>query len=196
MHLQYPQPVGISEVYVSGDVTIHPSAVLAPGVILQAAPGSRIVIEAGACVGMGAVLKAYQGDIEVANGAVLGAGVLVIGCGKIGGNACVGVATTVFNASVDSGVVVPPGSIVGDSTRQVEVLQIKSVPSAAASVEVSVEESPKQPQTAKATEAAAQNGSEPASPQPQNAQVFGQVYVNKLLFTLFPERNLNSRDQD
>ncbi|MEJ6481602.1 transferase [Nostoc punctiforme UO1] len=105
--------------YISGEVTIHPSAVLAPGVILQAAENSKIVIGPGVCIGMGAILQVHEGTLEVEAGANLGAGFLMVGKGKIGANACIGSATTVFNYSVEPGQVVPPGSILGDTSRQI-----------------------------------------------------------------------------
>ncbi len=105
--------------YISGEVTIHPSAVLAPGVILQAAENSKIVIGPGVCIGMGAILQVHEGTLEVETGANLGAGFLMVGKGKIGANACIGSATTVFNYSVEPGQVVPPGSILGDTSRQI-----------------------------------------------------------------------------
>ncbi|MEH2226636.1 transferase [Nostoc sp.] len=108
------------DTYISGEVTIHPSAVLAPGVILQAAVNSKIVIGPGVCIGMGAILQVHEGTLEVEAGANLGAGFLMIGKGKIGANACIGSATTVFNYSVEPEQVVPPGSILGDTSRQIE----------------------------------------------------------------------------
>jgi carbon dioxide concentrating mechanism protein CcmN len=105
--------------YISGEVTIHPSAVLAPGVILQAAENSKIIIGPGVCVGMGAILQVHEGTLEVEAGANLGAGFLMVGKGKIGANACIGSATTVFNYSVEPGQVVPSGSILGDTSRQI-----------------------------------------------------------------------------
>ncbi|MEH2348363.1 MAG: transferase [Nostoc sp.] len=105
--------------YISGEVTIHPSAVLAPGVILQAAENSNIVIGPGVCIGMGAILQVHEGTLEVEAGANLGAGFLMVGKGKIGANACIGSATTVFNYSVEPGQVVPPGSILGDTSRKI-----------------------------------------------------------------------------
>ncbi|MEH2084651.1 MAG: transferase [Nostoc sp.] len=107
------------DTYISGEVTIHPSAVLAPGVILQAAVNSKIVIGPGVCIGMGAILQVHEGTLEVEAGANLGAGFLMIGKGKIGANACIGSATTVFNYSVEPGQVIPPGSILGDTSRQI-----------------------------------------------------------------------------
>ncbi|TBR60104.1 transferase [Mastigocladus laminosus UU774] len=103
--------------YISGEVIIHPSAVIAPGVILQAAPSSKIIIGSGVCIGMGSILKVHEGTLEVETGANLGAGFLMIGSGKIGANACIGSATTVFNCSVEPGQVVAPGSVLGDNSR-------------------------------------------------------------------------------
>jgi carbon dioxide concentrating mechanism protein CcmN len=99
------------ESYISGEVIISPSAVIALGVILQAAPNSKIIIGAGVCVGMGSILQVHAGSLEIESGASLGAGFLMVGAGKIGANACIGAATTVFECSVASGQVVPPGSI-------------------------------------------------------------------------------------
>jgi carbon dioxide concentrating mechanism protein CcmN len=105
--------------YISGEVIIHPSAVIAPGVILQAAPNSKIIIGQGVCIGMGSILHVHEGTLEVESGASLGAGFLMVGEGKIGANACIGSATTVFNCSVEAGQVIPPGSILGDTSRRV-----------------------------------------------------------------------------
>ncbi|BAY19133.1 hexapeptide repeat-containing transferase [Anabaenopsis circularis NIES-21] len=111
------------EPYISGDVTIHPSAVLAPGVILQAATNSKIIIGTGVCIGMGSILQVNEGTLEVEAGANLGAGFLMVGAGKIGTNACIGAATTVFNCSVEPGRVVPPSSVLGDTSRQISLSQ-------------------------------------------------------------------------
>lgn len=105
--------------YISGEVTIHPSAVLAPGVILQAAVNSKIIIGPGVCIGMGAILQVHEGTLEVEAGANLGAGFLMVGKGKIGANACIGSATTIFNYSVEPEQVIAPGSILGDTSRQI-----------------------------------------------------------------------------
>ncbi|MEA5579134.1 transferase [Anabaena sp. UHCC 0451] len=106
--------------YISGEVNIHPSAVIAPGVILQAATNSKIIIGPGVCVGMGSILQVNEGILEIEAGANLGAGFLMIGQGKIGASACIGAATTVFNCSVAPQQVVAPGSILGDSSRQID----------------------------------------------------------------------------
>ncbi|QNP30186.1 transferase [Cylindrospermopsis curvispora] len=104
--------------YISGEVNIDPSAVIAPGVILQAALNSKIIIGPGVCIGMGSILQVSHGILEIEMGASLGAGFLMVGEGKIGANACIGSGTTVFNYSVAAQQVIPAGSILGDSSRQ------------------------------------------------------------------------------
>ena len=101
------------DIHISGEVSIHQTAVIAPGVILQAAPNSKIIIAAGVCIGMGSILQAARGMIVIGAGANLGAGFLMVGAGTIGENACVGAASTVFNSSVAPGEIVAPGSILG-----------------------------------------------------------------------------------
>jgi carbon dioxide concentrating mechanism protein CcmN len=114
--------------YISGEVNIHPSAVLAPGVILQAATNSRIIIGPGVCIGMGSILQVNEGTLEVEAGANLGAGFLMVGAGKIGANACIGAATTVFNCSIEPGTVVPPSSVLGDTSRHISSTQPQEPP--------------------------------------------------------------------
>ncbi len=120
MYLPPLQAMHDSQVYISGDVTIHPNAAIAPGVLLQASPGSSIIIAAGACIGMGAVLHSYDGILEIQEGASLGAGVLMVGAGIIGTNACIGSQCTLLNTSVETKILVPSGSVLGDGSRQVQ----------------------------------------------------------------------------
>ncbi|MEB3217290.1 MAG: transferase [Nostocales cyanobacterium 94392] len=105
------------ETFFSGEVIVHASAVIAPGVIMQAAPNSKIIIGSGVCIGMGSILQVDAGILEIESGANLGAGFLMVGAGKIGVNACIGSATTVFRACVEAGRVVPAGSVIGDNSR-------------------------------------------------------------------------------
>ena len=118
MPLPLIQPPTGSDVSIVGEVIIHEGAVIAPGTILQAAPNCRIIIHSGACIGMGTLINAYKGDIEIESGAMLGAGVLVVGQGRIGQNVCLGSCTTVINASVESGSTVEAGALIGDTSRQ------------------------------------------------------------------------------
>jgi carbon dioxide concentrating mechanism protein CcmN len=121
MYLPPLEPIANADIRVSGDVKIHPSAVLAPGTILQAAPNSKIVIGADVCIGMGTIVNAYQGLVEIESGVILGAGVLIIGNCQIGRNACIGSATTIFNASVEAMTVVLSGSLIGDNSRSIRL---------------------------------------------------------------------------
>ena len=137
--------------YISGEVTIHPSAVLAPGVILQAAVNSKIIIGPGVCIGMGSIIQVSEGSIEVEAGANLGAGFLMLGKGKIGANACIGSATTVYNCSIGPGLVIAPGSILGDTSRRVEVTTPQESP-AEHGVNASTEQQPEAKNSLEANE--------------------------------------------
>jgi carbon dioxide concentrating mechanism protein CcmN len=116
-----PQNVTFEAAHVSGNVTIDPSAAIAPGCIFQAAPDCEIRIESGVCVGMGVIVQAYGGTIVIESGVMLGSGVLIVGACAIHRHACLGVATTVFNASVEEFLIVPAGSILGDTSRQIDL---------------------------------------------------------------------------
>lgn len=117
MYLPPLQPVANSDIRICGDVDIHPTASIAPGVILQAAPNSQIIIGIDACIGMGVIISAYGGVVSIDHGATLGSGVLIIGSSQIGSNACIGTASTIFNSSVDAMAVIKPGTILGDVSR-------------------------------------------------------------------------------
>jgi carbon dioxide concentrating mechanism protein CcmN len=112
------QPINTEQYCMSGDVTIFPGAAIAPGVLLQADVGSRIVIRAGVCVGLGCVIHASHGTITINDGANLGAGVLLIGDVTIGARACLGAAVTVINSSVAARAILESGTVVGDRSRR------------------------------------------------------------------------------
>ncbi|WP_017305979.1 hypothetical protein [Spirulina subsalsa] len=217
MPLQPLQLVDTPTVRINGDVTIHPSAAIAPGVILQAAPQSRIIIAAGACIGMGVILNAYQGIIELEAGVSLGPGVLIIGQCKIGANTCVGGATTIYNANVPKLQVIPAGSLIGDPSRQVVIaetpaLEPSPVESSAAessslTEDLWSEDSPSEEPspwtegelqtTAPNPEASEFLQDSEESLKPPGTPVFGKVYVNQLLLTLFPQgHSLNQRNSE
>ncbi|MBD2100455.1 transferase [Leptolyngbya sp. FACHB-261] len=147
--------------YISGDVTVDPSVGIAPGVMIQAAPNSRIVIAAGVCIGMGSVLHAREGTLVIEAGATLGAGVLVVGQSKIGANACIGSATTIINSSVAAGEVVPPGSLIGDTSRQLKVIAPVANGVVAAEVIADKGASASQPSESQPLEQLEQKDSEP-----------------------------------
>lgn len=218
IHLPPPQPVLNKDIRISGDVEIHPTASIAPGVILQAAPDCRIKIGADVCIGMGVIINASQGSIEIANGAILGSGVLIIGECQIGNNACIGTAVTIFQVNVEATQVVQPGSILGDASRKVDLeLNSPQKQSSNSSVKQGSQSKPSrvgsngfyspQSQAKKATVKTPEP--QPTTPQtppipttetvvtpevkPKNTPVVGRVYINQLLVTLFPHnKDLNS----
>ena len=116
------EPISTAQNYcVSGDVAIYAGVAIAPGVLLQADVGSRIVIRSGVCIGLGCVIHAHQGTITIHEGANLGAGVLLIGDVTIGARACLGAAVTVLNSAIDAGKIVESGLVIGDQSRRVGI---------------------------------------------------------------------------
>ncbi|MGB3137832.1 MAG: hypothetical protein WBB18_13600 [Nodosilinea sp.] len=108
-----PSPDG----YIQGNVDLAPGVAVAPGVLLGAAPGCRLVIAAGVCLGASAVVQARQGDLMLEIGVSLGSGVLVVGHGTIGQHTCIGANSTVINPSLGASQVLAPGSLVGDPSQ-------------------------------------------------------------------------------
>lgn len=186
LHLQ---PISTSHYYVNGDVTIQAGVAIAPGVLLQADPNSRIIVKTGACIGLGAVLHAQNGVLEVGEGANIGAEVLLIGQVTIGANACVGVATTVFNSAVGWGQIIPPGSLIGDTGRspqaalEAEPLQATDTVTYPAPASPGI--TPTAPEPPGVIEPIGEN---PGAVENPGMNVYGQVYVNQLLVKMFPHR--------
>lgn len=180
MRLSAIRPITNSEVYIFGNVTIDQGVIIAPGVILQAAPESSIVIKAGACLGMGTIITASGGTIEIEAGVILGAGVLIVGQGRIGSNACIGSATTIFNSSIEPSTLILAGSLIGAPSIEMT-----------ATLESPIKEKVEDPWIEPATTEQNNQIVSPTSqhqPEPTKTPVVGQVYINQLLVTLFPER--------
>ena len=219
IYLPPPQPILNKDIRISGDVEIHPTASLAPGVILQAASNSRIVIGADVCIGMGVIINACKGSVEIGDGAILGAGVLIIGESKIGNSSCIGTSTTIFRQNVASMAVVEPGSILGDTSRQMNLeesekttktdAQSQSEPPKSSSSQKSQKTSSNYYYAAQTNQATADNSHQEQnsdsipeveiSVEPQvekeKVPVVGQVYINELLVTLFPHNKGSSPNQ-
>lgn len=117
MHLPSRSPINQTDISICGDVVIHPTAAIAPGVLLQADRDSQLTIAAGVCIGMGAILHVYQGTLVIEAEVVIGSGALVLGSGTIGTGACIGQAATVFETSLNPHQVVLPGEVMGDCSR-------------------------------------------------------------------------------
>lgn len=204
MRLPPVQIVSQSEYFVSGDVSIHETAVVAPGVVLQAAPNSQILIGAGSCIGMGTVINAYAGIVDIESAVTLGPGVLIMGRSTVGQGACVGTKTTIINISIEPLTMVAPGSLLGDTSRAWQpetVSPAAEIPSPWDTEDV-VEESLPVPESPVEIEPEPELPSEPAiAPEfvvtadtilKEKQPVVGQVYINQLLITLFPERQRTS----
>lgn len=210
MYLPLLQPISKAHFYVSGDVTIDECAAIAPGVILQADSDSRIIIAANVCIGMGAIVHAHQGTIEIESGVNLGAGVLIVGKCKIAANACVGAATTIFNSDIAAEQVVKAGSLIGDPSRlAVDPTPEKETSNGAqapviSSVEAIAQQTNSPPQTPEPTEAPPaatdpNEGTQIAAELEANSPtiVYSQRHLNRLMLTLFPNgRYFRSSNQN
>ena len=207
MHLPTLPLISNSHVYVEGDVSIDGSAAIAAGVILRAAPESKIIIAAGVCIGSGSILHAYRGTLEVEAGANLGAGVLIVGKGKIGANACIGAIATIWNDSIEPWQIVPPGSVIGDKSRQVVEAPLTSASTSPPSLDASDTPSASTSTTDReslngqvaynSVVVSADTTDEDSSTKPEaeapsleaGKSVYGQGNLDRLLKTLFPYNN-------
>ena len=201
-----------SQILMSGDVVVNEGAAIAPGVILQAEPGSRISIAAGACIGMGVILHAREGTLEIGAGVILGAGVLVVGAGTIGTSACIGAGTTLIDPCIDQMQIMPAGSLIGDTSRQASAEATAAAPTAAPKSPETPEattppvappiEPPAPPQTPPqtapetATDAPESTAAEPPQPGEIPTILYGQAHINRLLGTLFPHRQAFNRSEE
>ncbi len=193
-------PIDTAHYLVSGDVTIHEGAAIAPGVLLQAGSGSRIVIGAGVCIGIGSVIHVHEGTLEIGDGAIIGAGVLLIGQVKIGDRACIGSAATILDSSVEVGGLVAPGSLIGDRSRSSEAPKSTDTPPVAeVPADPWADKVPSKPENSSDNpKTEEQAPPEPSSEASNGAvtNVYGQSYVNSLLVKLFPQNQHNSSNND
>ncbi len=217
MYLSPLQLSSNSQILMSGDVVVNEGAAIAPGVIMQAEPGSRISIAAGACIGLGVILHAREGSLEIGAGVILGAGVLVVGAGTIGTNACIGAGTTLIDPCIDKMQIMPAGSLMGDTSRQAAASATAA--SATAAAPTAAPTSPETPEAATppvappieppspaqtppqtAPETAAEPPESTAAQQPQPGEtptiLYGQAHINRLLGTLFPHRQAFNRSEE
>ncbi|MBT9311086.1 LbetaH domain-containing protein [Leptothoe kymatousa] len=104
--------------YRGGDIVIDESAAIAPGVVFRASPGASIRVGPGVCIGAGVVIQAKKGCVFIESGASLGTGVLVVGHGHIGKDACIGPSSTLMNPAVAANEIIPPCSLLSSSSSQ------------------------------------------------------------------------------
>ena len=204
IYLPPPQPVLNKDIRISGDVEIHPTASLAPGVILQAAPNCSIVIGADVCIGMGVIINACQGKVTIESGAIIGSGVLIIGKSKVGSNACIGTSCTIFQQDVAAMKIIKPGAILGDMSRPIDEDQAQEEAAKShhkshqnnyhaakqTAKEPGNNKNAQVPDSTASTFQSVENVGATVEPHIQSAKppVVGQVYINELLVTLFPHR--------
>ncbi len=113
----------------SGNVSIDPSAIVAPGVVLFAEGTNRIEIGAGVCIGAGSIVRATGGNLTIGSGVCIGREVLIIGSGSIARDACIGAGTTSIDPQIAAGAVVPPHSLLGDRSRgDVNIVDDREIP--------------------------------------------------------------------
>ncbi|MEG4574568.1 carbon dioxide concentrating mechanism protein [Microcoleus sp. N3A4] len=211
MYLSPLQLSSNSQILMSGDVVVNEGATIAPGAILQADPGSRISIAAGACIGMGVILHAREGTLDIGAGVILGAGVLVVGAGTIGANACIGAGTTLIDPCIDKMQILPAGSLIGDTSRQVAPEATAAATAAPETPSASTppvdrpiepidppEPSQTPPQTAPETAPEPPESTAAEQPQPGETPtiLYGQAHINRLLGTLFPHRQAFNRSEE
>ncbi|AIE75334.1 MULTISPECIES: hypothetical protein [unclassified Synechocystis] len=239
MQLPPVHSVSVSEYFVSGNVIIHETAVIAPGVILEAAPDCQVTIDAGVCIGLGSVITAHAGDVKIQEQVAIAPGCLLIGPVTIGQAACLGSRSTIFQQNIDAQALIPPGSLlinpIADIRTETETVNRENPPPAPEaidpipspwdseapekerdwrkkrqkdSISSGLKDSDKSP-TAGPTSPAqtekqpppGQNTEKLVSTSPvvmdtaplveeiqEKPPVVGQVYINQLLLTLFPER--------
>ncbi|MBE9176411.1 hypothetical protein IQ225_15780 [Synechocystis salina LEGE 06155] len=231
MQLPPVHSVSLSEYFVSGNVIIHETAVIAPGVILEAAPDCQITIDAGVCIGLGSVITAHAGDVQIQEQAAIAPGCLVIGPVTIGQTACLGSRSTIFQQDIDAQALIPPGSLLINRVVSAQTVTASAPTSDGVTEENSPhpiapipspwDNDPSAPGTdspsdkprasmARETMPAPAQTQIPSNPPPRESAptaptvvtatplvpeeikekppVVGQVYINQLLLTLFPER--------
>ncbi|MEN9226552.1 MAG: hypothetical protein Q6M54_13895 [Thermostichus sp. DRC_bins_24] len=201
-----PGKISETRYFVSGEVHVEPGAGIGAGVLLRANPGCRIQIGRGVCIGMGSILHACGGSLIVEAGATLGTGVLVIGQGTIGSNACIGSETTLLDCSILSQQVIPPGSLIGDPSYSDAATASDPNPPEPAEAPASSEPTPLPPpsspvanvekQTRRWQEAAEQAEENPRSKKLRKRNgIPGHSELDRLLGKIYPHRQaLSSND--
>ncbi|MEO1094349.1 MAG: hypothetical protein AAFX01_05565 [Cyanobacteria bacterium J06638_28] len=174
--------------YVGENVIIHANVVIASGVVLEALPGSRVIIGEGSCIGSGTVVQAYGGDLVLSIGVSLGRDVLLLGQGTVGQKACIGADSTLVDPQVAASQVIPARSLLARS----------DVASASPGI---TEGSPAASTNGKTTDGTApSNGHTPAAELETalttSPSVYGRDQVMQLVHTLFPHRRPLNADSE
>lgn len=111
-----PTTVSHTHYCLVGDVTVDDSAAIAPGVVLQALPGSRIVIGSRVCLAGGVCIQSKAGVLTISAGATLGANVLIVGRGNVGANACISPGSTLMDPQVEDNSLLAPNTLLSPAS--------------------------------------------------------------------------------
>ncbi|MEM0980127.1 MAG: hypothetical protein AAGH78_07615 [Cyanobacteria bacterium P01_H01_bin.58] len=173
--------------YVGENVIIHANVVIASGVVLEALPGSRVIVGEGSCIGSGTVVQAYGGDLVLSIGVSLGRDVLLLGQGSIGQKACIGAESTLVDPQVAASQVIPARSLLTPGhTASAPPIIAKGDSAASASSQT--------------TNGTAHNGHTPAESDTAalatSPAVYGRDQVMQLVHTLFPHRRPLNTDPE
>ncbi|MBX2863341.1 MAG: hypothetical protein KTR27_07270 [Leptolyngbyaceae cyanobacterium MAG.088] len=202
--------------YRGGNVVVDSSAAISPGVVFRAAPNASIRIGPGVCVGAGVVIQARQGCLSVRSGASLGTGVLIVGHGHVGEDACVGPSSTLINPEIAPNAIIPPCSLIDAQASQptattsqngapqpssFQAPNFQSDHNPVPSMPMPPRTSPTvQPQSVSPKAVNVPDVDEPSPPAvsngqnaaamtaPKNNDVYGRDHLNSLLSALFPHR--------
>lgn len=179
--------------YIGANVEVAPDAVIAAGVVLEAAPGARLVVAAGVCIGSGVIVQAAGGKLTLGTGVNLGTGVLIVGQGVVGPHACVGSESSLLNPQVSAGAVIPARSLLGVQNYPPSLHNGQSAETHA-NQRVSSSTDSSSTDTDVATEngdngVGAEDAAAIADKQSPNSVVYGREQVVQLMKTLFPHRD-------
>jgi carbon dioxide concentrating mechanism protein CcmN len=170
--------------YVGDNVEVSADVAIASGAVLAAAPGSRLIVESGVCIGSGSVVQAHGGNLLISAGASLGRDVLIVGAGSIGPQACVGAESTLVSPQVEANQVIAARSLM--MTDQVS-------PASSAKPDVSQNGSSHNAHSSQNGTAqqngAAYSGGHGNGSLASNKVVYGRDQVMQLLKTLLPHRD-------
>lgn len=182
--------------YVGENVTIHANVVIASGVVLEAVPGSRVIVGEGACIGAGTVVQAYGGDLVLSVGVSLGKDVLLLGRGIVGQKACIGAESTLVDPQVAASQVIPARSLLanGHPHPVSQAMPEGNQPTTAngSTVNGATAEGEDEPRNGHAPTNLESDTVTVIAPTP----VYGREQVMRLVHTLFPHRRpLNAESE-
>jgi carbon dioxide concentrating mechanism protein CcmN len=194
-----PMPLTHRPAAISGDVTVHPTANVASGVLLHADPGSQLIIGVGACIGAGCVLHAHTGTLFIGDGVILGMGTLVFGTTQVGERSCVGADSSLIDVSIAPNTVLPPNSLIDAYSSSPEYAEAHPPESGETSVHSDVRpagresiDEPKKSETPVSEPEPVKSSSPKVHEAPIvlsiNAPIYGKAGLERLLATLRNQR--------